>query len=83
MVYTSYQGDTYISLISANAETMAPDNPQKKHGSRDRLTYAGIPSEIMELVDKVIESRKYGYISRNQFVNEAVKNRLRDLGYYK
>ena len=48
-----------------------------------KLTYCGVPTEIMKLVDQVVDSRKYGYLSRNQFVNEAVKMRLRELGYYK
>jgi metal-responsive CopG/Arc/MetJ family transcriptional regulator len=55
--------------------------PARKRESK--LTYCGIPTEIMKLVDQVIESRKYGYMSRNQFVNEAVKMRLRELGYYR
>jgi hypothetical protein len=58
-------------------------HPRRPHGEPDRVTYAGVPREIMELVDQVIQSRKHGYLSRNQFVNEAVKMRLRDLGYYK
>ena len=62
---------------------MSPETPQKKHGRRARVTYAGVPTEIMELVDKVIESGKYGYLSRNQFVNEATKMRPKELGYYK
>lgn len=57
--------------------------PDRKRKGRDRITYAGVPTEIMALIDQAIESGKYGYLSRNQFVTEAVKMRLRDLGYYK
>jgi hypothetical protein len=48
-----------------------------------RIVNTGIPREIMAIVDKVIETGKYGYLSRNQFVLESVKMRLRDLGFYK
>jgi hypothetical protein len=37
----------------------------------------------MDLIDQVIQSGKYGYLSRNQFLTESAKMRLRDLGYYK
>jgi hypothetical protein len=57
--------------------------PDRKRKGRDRITYAGVPTEIMELIDQVLESGKYGYLSRNQFLTEAAKMRLRDLGYYK
>lgn len=56
--------------------------PEKRKG-RDRISYAGIPVEIMDLIDQVIQSGKYGYLSRNQFLTESAKMRLRDLGYYK
>ena len=62
---------------------MASVAPDRKKKGRERVTYAGIPTEIMELIDQVIQSGKYGYLSRNQFITEAAKMRLRDLGYYK
>jgi hypothetical protein len=59
------------------------DGKPRKAKRESKLTYSGIPTEIMHLVDQVIDSRKFGYLSRNQFVNEAVKMRLRELGFYK
>jgi hypothetical protein len=54
--------------------------PMKREG---KLIYCGIPAEIMLLVHEAVDSHKYGYLSYNHFVNEAVKMRLRELGYYK
>lgn len=41
-----------------------------------------LPEEIVRRIDKVVESREYGFRSRNDFVLEAVKMRLRELGFY-
>ena len=41
-----------------------------------------LPIEIVKLVDQVILSNRYGFRSRTDFVLEAVKIRLRDMGYY-
>lgn len=42
-----------------------------------------LPEEIVERIDRVVESREHGFRSRNEFVLEAVKWRLKELGYYK
>lgn len=42
-----------------------------------------IPEELAELIDKVIESRRFGYRSRAEFVAEAIREKLRELGYIK
>jgi len=41
----------------------------------------GLPAEIVKLIDEVIAA-KWGFRSRNEFVLEAVKIRLKELGYY-
>jgi len=47
-----------------------------------RWVTIALPEEIIALIDKVVKSRKYGFRSRTDFVLEAVKLRLRELGYY-
>lgn len=44
--------------------------------------YVGVrlPKELMDLVDEVIKSRRYGYRSRAEFVAEAVRDKLARLG---
>ncbi|MEM0038668.1 MAG: ribbon-helix-helix domain-containing protein [Zestosphaera sp.] len=42
-----------------------------------------IPEELMKLVDEVIKTGKYGYRSRMEFVIDAVRRRLEQLGYLK
>ncbi|BBL45986.1 ribbon-helix-helix domain-containing protein [Metallosphaera sedula] len=49
----------------------------------DEYVTIKIPSELAELIDKVIESKRYGYRSRAEFVNEAIREKLRQLGYIK
>jgi len=41
-----------------------------------------IPAEIIGRIDLVVESRKYGFRSRADFVIESIKMRLKELGYY-
>jgi Arc/MetJ-type ribon-helix-helix transcriptional regulator len=40
-----------------------------------------IPAELYELVKRVVEERKYGYTSVSDFIAEAIRLRLRELGY--
>lgn len=54
----------------------------QKDLSKGNWVYVGLPKEIIELVDKVIESRKWGFRSRNDYVLEAVKTDLKTRGYY-
>ena len=43
-----------------------------------------IPEEMAELIDEIVEKRKvYGYRSRQDFVIDAIRRRLRELGYLK
>ena len=41
-----------------------------------------IPIALVERIDLVIKSGKYGYTSRADFVVDAVRRLLRELGYY-
>jgi len=59
---------------------MVSEPPQVK--PRRRYVNAGIPAEIMDLVDQVIDSHRYGFISRNGFILDAVKKQLEKLGFY-
>jgi len=42
-----------------------------------------IRKELAEVIDEVIKDGKYGYRSRAEFVAEAVREKLRRLGYLK
>ena len=42
---------------------------------------AKIPEELAQIIDKIVEEKKYGYRSFNEFVVEAVRLRLRELAY--
>jgi metal-responsive CopG/Arc/MetJ family transcriptional regulator len=53
-----------------------------KTGGRGKWVSVGIPKEIAERIDKVIDSRQWGFRSRNDYVLEAVKMDLRTRGYY-
>ena len=41
-----------------------------------------LPEEIVALIDKTVENSKYGFRSRTDLVLEAVKDKLKELGYY-
>jgi hypothetical protein len=49
---------------------------------RGNWVYVGLPKEIVDRVDAVIESGKWGFRSRNDYALEAVKMDLRTRGYY-
>jgi len=52
---------------------------------RSKRGYAkvNIPKQLAELIDEVIKDGKYGYRSRDEFVTDAVRRRLEELGYLK
>lgn len=52
-------------------------------GNMDDYVGVRLPKELMDLVDEVIKSRKYGYRSRAEFVAEAVREKLARLGVIK
>lgn len=41
-----------------------------------------LPEEIVDMIDKAVKNSKYGFRSRADLVLEAVKNKLKELGYY-
>jgi hypothetical protein len=49
---------------------------------RGNWVYFGLPKEIFDRIDTVIESGKWGFRSRNDYALEAVKMDLRTHGYY-
>ena len=53
-----------------------------KRTGRANWIYVGLPKEIVDRIDKAIESEKWGFRSRNGYVLEAVKNDLKIRGYY-
>jgi Arc/MetJ-type ribon-helix-helix transcriptional regulator len=55
---------------------------KRKGRGRGKWMYVGIPKEIAERIDKVIESEQWGFRSRSDYVLEAVKMDLRVRGYY-
>lgn len=44
-------------------------------------TTISLPTVLMKRVDKIIESEKYGYKNRPDFVLDAIRKRMRELGY--
>jgi metal-responsive CopG/Arc/MetJ family transcriptional regulator len=44
-------------------------------------TTISVPTTLMEKVDEIIKSGKYGYKNRPDFVLEAMRKRMRELGY--
>jgi|YelNatPaOPRAMG01_1025707.scaffolds.fasta_scaffold73188_3 metal-responsive CopG/Arc/MetJ family transcriptional regulator len=39
----------------------------------------GIPKEMVELIDKIIQEKKFAYVSRNDFVRDAIRRRLDEI----
>ena len=52
------------------------------HMPRKGWVNISLPEEIVSRIDKAVGNSKYGFRSRADFVLEAVKNQLRELGYY-
>jgi metal-responsive CopG/Arc/MetJ family transcriptional regulator len=46
-----------------------------------RFTTTAIPDSLMARIDAIITADKYGYQNRNDFILDAVRKRLRELGY--
>jgi metal-responsive CopG/Arc/MetJ family transcriptional regulator len=38
-----------------------------------------LPEELIQKIDKMVESQHHGYRSRNEFVTDAVRRRLEEL----
>jgi len=53
-----------------------------KGRGRGDWVYVALPKEIVDRIEEVIGTRKWGFRSRNDYVLEAVKNDLKTRGYY-
>ena len=51
----------------------------EKLKKRDYTTVS-IPLSLMERVDEAVKSRKYAYQNRSDFILDAIRKRLRELG---
>ena len=40
-----------------------------------------IPGELVRIIDHIIEHKKHGYRSREEFINEALREKLKSMGY--
>jgi Arc/MetJ-type ribon-helix-helix transcriptional regulator len=56
--------------------------PKGSKRGRGDWVYVALPKEIVDRIEEVIETRKWGFRSRNDYVLEAVKNDLKTRGYY-
>ena len=54
-----------------------PKKPRIKWGT------VRLPQQLIDIIDEVVKSGKYGYTSVSDFVTDAVRKRLRELGYLK
>lgn len=41
-----------------------------------------LPRELVDKIDNLVSSGKYGYTSRGDFVADAVRRRLEELDYF-
>ena len=41
-----------------------------------------LPRDLVDRIDNLINSEKYGYTSRGDFVADAVRRRLEELDYF-
>ena len=41
-----------------------------------------IPEELAKKIDEVVKAKKHGYRSRQDFVVDAIRKLLRELGYF-
>lgn len=51
-----------------------------KKGRKERKT-VNVPLEMYEMVKKIVENGKLGYVSADDFIRDAIRKRLRELGY--
>ena len=47
---------------------------------RRDYTTVSIPFALMDKIDTVIDSKNHGYASRSDFIYDALRSRLRELG---
>ena len=71
-LYSWIKNNTYI-IVNRDSLNM-PTSKYKYHT-------VNLPDSLAKLIVEVIESRKYAYTSIPDFVKEAVRRYLRELGY--
>ncbi len=54
--------------------------PEEQSKKQRNYTTVSIPNSLMARVDDVVKNEKYGYQNRSDFINEAIRKRLRELG---
>ncbi len=52
----------------------------KRKTKTKKYTSISIPIDLAKLIDKVVESGRYGYKNRADFVMDVIRDRLRKLG---
>ena len=60
-----------------------PTKTEKTPKKPSEYIGVSIPAGLIKLVDEIVSSEKYGYASRADFVCDAVRKRLGELGYLK
>jgi len=52
-----------------------------KEEKKKKIEYApvGVPKEMVDLIDKIINEKKLSYVSRNDFVRDAIRRRLDEI----
>jgi len=52
----------------------------RKATKESKYTTVSIPTILIRRIDEVVASGKYGYQNRTDFILEAIRKRLRELG---
>lgn len=47
--------------------------------ARKGYTTIALPNILMVQVEKIIENKKYGYISKPEFIKEAIREKIRGM----
>ena len=52
----------------------------KGKGEKRDYTTVSLPWALVDKIDAVVESQKYGYRNRSDFILDSIRKRLRELG---
>ena len=47
--------------------------------ARKGYTTIALPNVLLDQVDEIVDSKKYGYVSKPEFIKEAIREKLRNL----
>ena len=53
--------------------------PKMKQSGRKDYQPIAVPREIVTMIDQIIEDGRFIYVSRNDFVRDAVRRRIEDI----